>query len=308
VRASRKSKYGYVPSMNIIGDLLKTPRRFAMACTPCQLAAWHLACDFLPKLKDCLRLSLGLICGQVQTYDSVPGLASTLGIDYPEDAEFISWRCGEYPGSSHFRLRDGTILKKHLYRSLDIVCPHYSLNRCYMCQDSAAWLADISVSDFHPGQRDETALVCRTRRGEEVIESAINAAAIAVTPMSRDQVERSTSHSILISSIMPAAAINEWKAKADKPHALFDHGIEIRQRTHSEKLGPFPMTHLWIFRYKLISWLTTKWRKRFLRTYPRLLEPVGHFAFNFPRTLPVLTVSARAWNKFKRIVQRTQTH
>ena len=122
--------------------------------------------------RNCLKLSIGLFCGQIQNYNSIRAIASTFDYGNTQDVEFLGWRCGAYPGNARFRTKNGQILDKPLYDWLDIAVTHFNLKRCNLCPDGGNWLADMTLGDIHAGGKDETVIVCRTKRAKEILDEA----------------------------------------------------------------------------------------------------------------------------------------
>lgn len=278
------SKYGPVPLLaTLIPELNKKPRKFAMTCTPCQLAGWIKSTEIYPKLKGCLVLSIGLFCGQIQSYEALSSVASSMGVKYPGSAKFCAWRYGNYPGSMRFELKDGTPIEKPLYSWLDIAVPHFSLNRCFVCPDGGNWAADITLGDIHSGGTDETVVVCRTKNGMESIISANAADKITVIKMTPEQVNSCVAHKIIKSKLLPAISIIKWLKQKHKLAPVYDYGLLFNTKAKRSE-------YLWVLRYKIIMWVRSGWKREFLLKHPGLMEKLGHFLYYFPGTIPGLKI------------------
>ncbi len=289
VRDAMMSKYGPVPMLaTVIPELRRRPRRIAMTVTPCQLGGWMLATERLPKLRESSVLSVGLFCGQIQNYDALTSIAATLGVRYPGEAKFTAWRYGPYPGSARFELPDGTAAEKPLYPWLDVAVPHFSLHRCFLCPDGGNWMADMTLGDIHHGGTDETVIVCRTRRGEEALESAQRAGRIAVEELTPDQVEACVIKGMTGSKMLPAIARNIWLKKRGQVAPEFDYDSTALLRGNRKRMAP-----IWVWKYCLTFWARTGWRRRFLLSHPRVLERTGHFLYCFPQAIPGFNLAVR---------------
>ena len=281
VRAAMMSKYGPVPMLaTLIPELRKHPRRIAMTVTPCQLGGWRRATERIPKLQESTVLTLGLFCGQIQSYDALTSIAATLGLRYPGEAKFVAWRHGPYPGNARFEHPDGTAAEKPLYTCLDVAVPHFSLRRCFLCPDGANWLADMSLGDIHHGGTDETVIVCRTEQGQQALESAKKAGKITMVPLTHAQTEACVIRGITRSKMLPAIACNNWVRGKGWAAPEFDYTLNALVQG---KLRV--MAALWVFKYRLTFWARTGRRRRFLLKHPRLLEKTGHFLYYFPSTI-----------------------
>lgn len=298
VRDSLGSKYGPVPMLaTLIPELLKEPRRIAMVATPCQLAGWIKAKDKIPKLRKSTVFTLGLFCGQVQSYDALTSIAARMGVAYPGEAKFTHWRYGAYPGSARFECYDGSIAQKPLYQCYDVAVPHFSLHRCFLCPDGGNWLADMTLGDIHSGGNDETVIVCRTSLAMEILESAQDAGKISFKKLTEDQVGKSVIKHILGSKMLPAIARNIWLRKKGRSAPEFDYDASSLLVGRKKIMGV-----LWVFKYRLTFWARTGWRRSFLLKYPWLMEKTGHFLYYFPVTILGWRVAARVHAYLRRWV------
>lgn len=290
VRDAMMSKYGPVPMLaTLIPELRKRPRRVAITFTPCQLGGWLRAVERIPALRKSQIFSIGLFCGQIQNYDSLAAIASTLGVKYPGDAKFVAWRYGPYPGSARFEKPDGTAAEKPLYPWLDVAVPHFSLHRCFLCPDGGNWLADMTLGDIHSGGSDETVIVCRTKAVEAVLQAAQKKGKIVLNEMRPEQVEACVIKHITNSKMLPAIARNLWLKSKRRCFPSFDYDSETLLRSQNSF-----MRRLYIFKYRITFWARTGWRRSILIRRPRLMEMTGHFLYCFPRTLP-------GWNTAMRL-------
>lgn len=299
VRDAAMSKYGPVPMLaTLIPELRSRPRRIAMVVTPCQLGGYTRATEQIPRLSKSTVLTIGLFCGQIQSFDALTSIAATLGLRYPGEAAFIAWRYGPYPGSARFERPDGTSVEKPIYSCHDVAVPHFSLHRCFLCPEGGNWLADMTLGDYHGGT-DETIIVCRTRRGQEALESARNAAAIVLEEMTPAEVDKCVIQEITQSKLLPAIVLNVWFRTRGGAAPEFDYDAAALVRGDLRRLARF-----WIWRYRLIFWARTGRRRRFLLKHPALLEKTGHFLYYFPATVPGFSLAVRMRKLFIRMLKR----
>ena len=270
-----------------------------MPVTPCQLAAFLAATQKIKKIRECLVLAIGLFCGQVKDYESVSQIAATLNIKHPGEAKFLGWRCGRYPGSARFELHNGTQKEKPLYPWLDIAVPHYALHRCFLCPDGGNWLADMTLGDIHGGGNDETVIVCRTARGEQMLRDAEQAGAIKLADMSPEQVDSCVIKGITGSKLKPALARIKWRQKKGKPVPEYDYQVN-----DILKESPKLINFLNIFKYRLIMWSRQGWKRKFLERHPHLMEKTGHFLYKFPSSVPGWQKLLLLRKTFKRLLKK----
>ena len=293
---SAGSKYGPVPMLaELIPALMERPRRIAAAFTPCQLAGLRLAIKRIPRLLESDITSIGLFCGYVQSYDALGAVASTLGLDYPGEARLTHWRYGPYPGGPRFERPDGSAVEKPLYQYYDMAIPHYSLRRCFLCPESGNWQSDLTLGDIHSGGDRETVIVCRTKKGSSVLESARQAGRISTREMTADQIGQSTIRHIARSKMLPAIASIAWLRKKQCPVPEFDYD-EVALLRNRKKM----IRTLWVWKYRLTFWCRTGWRRRFLLKRPSLMEKTGHFLYTFPNSIPGWKLLAGGRSLFRR--------
>jgi len=154
-----------------------------------------------------------------------------------------------------------------------------------------------ALGDIHSGGTDETVIVCRTKRGQDALESTRQAGRIAMQEMTTDQVESCTIKGITGSKIVPAIARNSWLREKGRIALEFDYDCVSLLRGKLRL-----MSVLWIWKYRLTFWARTGWRLPFLLTHPWLLEKTGHFLYGFPWTVPGLRIVARFAKSILRIL------
>ncbi|MCF6285884.1 MAG: Coenzyme F420 hydrogenase/dehydrogenase, beta subunit C-terminal domain [Candidatus Hydrogenedentes bacterium] len=284
IKEARGSKYSPVPIMDIIDSVRRKPRKIVIIGSGCHLASWQLAEKRFKKLRDCVVLSMGFFCGGVQEIDALEALAASLGVKYPEEVEFMGLREGDFPGNARFRHRvTGEIYDKPLYPALDMAVPYYTLNRCHLCPDNSAWLADLVLGDHHDSKDNDTAVTIRTDRGRNILESARRMGRITFSEMTDREVKISTSTQILASKVYPSISRIDFLKKNGRPIPIFDfeHPEMFRCNPQFKRLR-----FLWVFKYRILSYLSSGWRFSVIKKFPWVMERFGHFLYYFPATIP----------------------
>jgi coenzyme F420-reducing hydrogenase beta subunit len=295
IKEARGSKYSPVPIMDIIDDVRRRPRKIVIIGSGCHLASWQLAEKRFKKLRDCVVLSMGFFCGGVQEVEGLQAVANSLGTKYPEEVEFVGFREGDFPGNVRFRNRtSGDIYDKGLYAALDIVVPFYTLNRCNLCPDNGAWLADLVLADNHPTPENDTAVTIRTKRGLNILESARRMGRIAYQEMSANEISVSTSTRILASKVYPAMSRIGSLEKRGKLVPIFDFDRKemFARNSQYKKLG-----FLWNLKYRVILFVASEQRLQCMKKFPTLMQHFGHFIYYFPTTIPGYMPLARIRRK-----------
>lgn len=119
---------------------------------------------------------IGIYCGNNLRYAATRAILRKLGVRRPEDAVYLAWREGKWPGSFLVRTGDGrerSIPKPHFNQAI----PFYVNRRCLFCVDLANELADVSVGDgwAREGEGGEgwSIVIARSERGERLVARAI---------------------------------------------------------------------------------------------------------------------------------------
>jgi len=192
-------------------QLVQGGGRFAFVGLPCEVAGLEMLKRKKPELAERHVLSIGLFCGGINAYGGIGYYLEGFGIPWDDVGE-IDYRYGPWPG--HIRLRRKStgeqvsvprIHGNSRWKILRYVVGfqgYWMLPRCRMCPDQIGDFADIAVGDPHlPRFRQRngegfSAIVTRTRRGEETIRRAIAAGYVAEEPLSREELVRSQGYTL----------------------------------------------------------------------------------------------------------------
>lgn len=284
IKEARGSKYSPVPIMEIIDEVRRKPRKIVIIGSGCHLASWQMAEQRFKKLRDCVVFSMGFFCGGVQEIDSLVPIAASLGLKYPEEVELVGQREGDFPGNVRFRHREtGETYDKPLYPAYDIAIPYYTLNRCHLCPDNSAWLADLVLGDHHASSVNDTAVTIRTERGRNILESARRMGRIEYSNMTAQDVKRGTSSQILASKVYPSISRISYLQTKGRPTPNFDLERDEMFRCNPQYRR---LRMLWILKYRVLTYMASGARIRFMRRHPRTMERFGHFLYYFPSTIP----------------------
>jgi coenzyme F420 hydrogenase subunit beta len=192
--AAAQSKYACVPVNTLLRKAFAEGyRRVAVVGLPCHIHG-------LRKMQFCGRpaslargvvLMVGLFCASQFYFEGTRHLlVERLGVDRLEDVSSLSYRGGHWPGHLVVELKDGRklLLDRHEYMYHHLM-PGYKRDRCEMCVDWAAELADLSVGDYwDPRVRAGQALgisscLVRSRAGKELLEGAVKEGYVETIPL-----------------------------------------------------------------------------------------------------------------------------
>ena len=194
VLASQQSKYQMAPTLTFLSDLAKNYQRIGVVGLPCQIWPIQKAMS-LPganKVAKKVLLTIGIFCAAQYYFKGTEHLIKEwCGIENIEDVVAIQYRGGDWPGSFIVETRDGRSFSfpQHDYKYHHLI-PYYQRDRCTMCLDYSADLADISVGDIwtlsEPGELGWNAILIRTDRGINTVKKAEKGGYIHTKPLNPD--------------------------------------------------------------------------------------------------------------------------
>ncbi|MBI4495807.1 MAG: Coenzyme F420 hydrogenase/dehydrogenase, beta subunit C-terminal domain [Deltaproteobacteria bacterium] len=191
VSRSQQSKYQTAPTLTLLSDLARRYRRIGLVGLPCQI--WPLrkaaAMAGARRIAERVVLRIGIFCAAQYYFKGTEHLIQEWGgVEDIKQVTSLEYRGGDWPGSFRFSTRDGRFLSfpQHEYKYHHLI-PYYQRDRCTMCLDYSADLADISVGDIwtlsEPGEPGWNAVLTRTAPGEELLKQAEAEGAVVLKPL-----------------------------------------------------------------------------------------------------------------------------
>jgi coenzyme F420 hydrogenase subunit beta len=191
VLSARASKYAPVSSCTVLAEVLKRPGRYVFVGTPCMVEGLAKLQEVLPKLKERIVLSVGLVCAGMASRLSTKAYIEEDGGVKIGDVRRICYRGNGWPGRFRvFGENDKLLMDRpYLDGSLIHIVPRDHYLRCYNCLDHWGRFADIAVSDPWTEQMVKTerkgrsAIMVRTERGRQAVRSAIDSGDMIADPI-----------------------------------------------------------------------------------------------------------------------------
>ncbi|MEE6306117.1 Coenzyme F420 hydrogenase/dehydrogenase, beta subunit C-terminal domain [Plantactinospora veratri] len=160
---------------------------------PCDVAAVRMARQVRPELDRRLGLTIAIFCAGTPTTRGTLEMLDRLGVTDPTRLESVHYRGAGWPGSARARLtNDPPDERRELSYAEswgDILQKHRQW-RCYLCADHTGEFADVAVGDpwYRPTGDDpgQSLVLARTERGVRLVEAAIAAGALVLTPVTAD--------------------------------------------------------------------------------------------------------------------------
>lgn len=192
VLPSQQSKYQMAPTLTLLSALAKDYNHIGVVGLPCQIWPMRKAMHVpgAKKIAEKVVFTVGILCAaQYYFMGTVHLLKEWCGIENVEDVTELQYRGGTWPGSFIVKTRDGREVshpqRQYKYHHL---IPYYQRDRCTMCLDYSADVADVSVGDIwtlsEPGELGGlNQLLVRTESGEKMVREAERQGYISVKPL-----------------------------------------------------------------------------------------------------------------------------
>ena len=172
-----KSKYCPVPTNIALREVLQRDGRYAFVGLPCHIHGLRKAQKLNKTLAKRIVLSIGLFCSHNDSFHSTRYILNRLNVN-PSDVSRIDYRGKGWPGLLTVEQKSGivTTCAFHDWIRVHEYC-FFTPDRCLVCCDHAAELADISAGDAwlpeilkdHAGT---SIFISRSKVGEELLHLA----------------------------------------------------------------------------------------------------------------------------------------
>ncbi len=185
-----QSRYQVAPINEVMGRICKSPgERVAAVGLPCHVHGLRKiqAMDAPKSIAGGVAFSIGIFCGVNAPHRCTEHIIEELcGVPLAQVAK-VEFRGGDYPGRFQVTTLDGQLVPAPMF-STGFTAQGFYKDRCLMCRDYAAELADLSVGDYyHPemkkGVRGWSAIVVRSETGQEIVDAACADGYLHAEPM-----------------------------------------------------------------------------------------------------------------------------
>ena len=249
------SIYWPAPVGSCLRELRNRDGSFAFVGLPCEIQALRKAQVFDRKLRDKIKITIGIYCGGRPTIQGQRYAFRRYGIDLDQVVE-IRYRQPEWPGHLKVVMKDGS--ERHVYKpeqlqgfSGQLFCHP----RCLFCHDATAELADISTGDAWRLEdvrlpEEKSIVAVRSGVGLEIINEAAEAGYLNIREVEKDCLFQSQKRPILHKHLGLAARLN-------LANRLF--GRAVPKITRSQNSDQVSFSDNWAaFKILLLNTLTRK--------------------------------------------------
>jgi len=200
----RASRYAPVSSCTVLSEVLEREGKYVFVGTPCMIESLCKMQKYYPVLKERIVLTVALICAGMDSHTNTRAYLRRYGVDESKVRK-VCFRGGGWPGRFRVFGDDGVILldRPLLGDSLVHLVGQDNYLRCWNCVDHWGVMADISVSDpwcddmVENETKGRSAVMIKTRRGKDAVESAIESGDLVADRITVDDVLSYNSHLVI---------------------------------------------------------------------------------------------------------------
>jgi coenzyme F420 hydrogenase subunit beta len=198
--AGAQSKHTAVPTNALLQEAVeKGFRNIAVVGLPCHIHAIRKIqqLNTPSRIAKAVTLCIGIFCGSQNYYEGTRHfLAEWFGIENLSDVQSLEYSAGWPESSMVGRRKDGRRLTAPRRDALSLYISLFRRDRCSMCIDFAADLADISIGRYWgeagtPEDRRRSSFLVRSTNGESLMKQAVQEGAVAVGALDIDGIRAS---------------------------------------------------------------------------------------------------------------------
>lgn len=273
VFVSMQSKYVQIPLNKAIKEILNSDCRCAIVGLPCHLQGLRLAQKIYKKLSDQLIFKIGLFCGYTYSYECVDTLLKRMQLKREDVDTFLGWREGDcYPGFFSVKLKNGENANMSYIEQNNIDIANYALFRCFLCIDGLSQLADISLGETTDAVRNNSFIISRTDKGDELIESAKTDGYIDYyTVDARTALTKGIIPFMLREKRYKVLSVIQYLAKRNV--LVPDWDIKEAKISRLNRING-------ILRINMVMFVRKPMISKVLKSHPKLMEVVGGFIYH----------------------------
>lgn len=178
--SASKSKYCPVPLNSVIKEILNGDGNYAIVGLPCHIHGIRKIEKINPRLKQKIKLHVGLFCHHTPNFYGTEFLLQKMNIR-KENIKKLSYRGSGWPGMMTIDSKDNyrTIIPYEIYSTIIFGGYFFVPTRCTLCTDGTSELADISFGDAWQSnskfcKSGESVIVSRTAIGEKILQNMIS--------------------------------------------------------------------------------------------------------------------------------------
>ncbi|MGH3735790.1 MAG: Coenzyme F420 hydrogenase/dehydrogenase, beta subunit C-terminal domain [Micromonosporaceae bacterium] len=184
--AATGSRYAPASPAEGLGEIESAPGECVFIGKPCDVAAASAAAGLRPALAARLGLTIAMFCAGTPSVRGTLEMLDRMGVD-PSRVTGLRYRGNGWPGEATATTDDGTEHRLTYQQSWGEVLQKHRQWRCHLCADHTGEFADVAVGDpwYEPPDGEDpgrSLVLARTERGLRMIQAAIAAGVLTLTP------------------------------------------------------------------------------------------------------------------------------
>jgi len=198
---------------------VENDKRYAVVGLPCHIYGIRKLAEYSPKIRNSIRLYLGILCGGMPSYLGTQYLLKAYGME-KQHITRLEYRGGGWPGRLFIQSESSGQQKE-----ISVPYPEYWQGtfgyffpyRCTVCHDGFNEFSDISCGDAwlpHIMEKDKegtSLIITRTKIGEHLVQTAFQKGCIHITPIESQDIIQSQQGLVQSKNLTLRARINLTK-------------------------------------------------------------------------------------------------
>ena len=192
------SRYTASSPLSQIEEILAEGGALAFVGKPCDVSALRRLGRKDPRVARHVPIALSFFCGGMPSHNGVERILSSMGVRLPDVAAF-RYRGKGWPGTAAATIKDGGVVRMSYAESWGEHLSKEVQFRCKICPDAVGGVADIACADAWYGgesgyptfeeQDGRSLLVVRTEAGQQLLQSALRAGALAAEQLAIAEID-----------------------------------------------------------------------------------------------------------------------
>jgi coenzyme F420 hydrogenase subunit beta len=248
------SKYCPVPLNKSIKEILRYNGKIAVVGLPCHINGLRKAEDINMKLKEKIKLHIGIFCSRTDNFEATEFYFNWFGIKASE-VKKIDYRSRGWPGYMKIKLKGGNeklIPYKRYIRLHEL--RFFTPKSCSLCHDLTCELSDISFGDAWLPEIQRTdnigtsICISRTKYSNDILEDALSKGVIKLDMESINIVKRSQGVDFK----------KKYSKVALKVYSIFDRNLQTHIRLNEGATKPRLFHYFAFLLYNLQAYILSR--------------------------------------------------
>lgn len=188
------SKYCPVPANIALREIIDSKGFYAVVGLPCHIHGLRKVCMRYESLAKKIRLTFGLFCSHVNSFNGTEYLFKQLRINTKNIKE-ITYRGNGWPGKMVVKMKSGYeyTYEYDFYMPILHAYNFFTPARCFLCSDLTSEISDISCGDawlpeYRKDNVGKSMIITRSEQGEDLVLRAMKRGIIELEIIGKEKV------------------------------------------------------------------------------------------------------------------------